>query len=151
MDVELLALRRDVLLDGLEDGARLDHPPVVVAVLLGQRLRKEIEVGLADDLLERQPQGIAELLIAEGEPAFQVLAQDALGEALDQRMMEPLRCPQRLIDPAALGELVLQIREESAVALVQPVDVKRHRRQDRNPPRRRREQRSPARWIVRVE
>ena len=129
VDVKLFALRRDVLLDGLEDVARLEHLPIVVAVLLGQGRRKEIKIGFADDILQRQPQGIAEFLIAEGEPAFQVLAQDALGKALDQRMMESLRGPQRFIDPPALGQLVLQIREQPAVALVQPVDVQRHRRQ----------------------
>ena len=89
-----------MLLDGLEHVARLDHPAVVVAVLLGQGAGEEVEVGLADDLVERQAQRRAEFLVAEREPALQVLPEDALGQALDERVIEPLRGPQGILDPA---------------------------------------------------
>ena len=41
LDVELLALGRDVLLDDVEDLAALDHPAVVAAILLGQLAGKK--------------------------------------------------------------------------------------------------------------
>ena len=50
LDVDDLAAGRDVLLDGLEGLAGLDHPGVVVAVLLGQLAGEEVEVVLAQDL-----------------------------------------------------------------------------------------------------
>ena len=76
---------------------------IVVAILLGQLRREEVEIGLALDLLEGRAELRAELLIGEGEPAFQVLAEDHLREGLDQRVIEDLGLAQDAFGPAALG------------------------------------------------
>ena len=53
LHVHLVAARRLVLLDRVVRLAGLHHPPVVALVLLRQFRREEVEVGLADDLLQR--------------------------------------------------------------------------------------------------
>ena len=52
LDVELVALGRDVLLDRVEHLPAVDDATIVAAVLLGELAGKEIKVGLAQDLLE---------------------------------------------------------------------------------------------------
>ena len=112
LDVELLALGRDVLLDHVEHLPALDDPAIVAAVLLGQLAGIEIEIGLAQDLLEAPAQLRAEPLVGEGEPAVEILAQDHLGQRLDQRVIEDLGLAERPHRAASLVGHGLQVDGE---------------------------------------
>ena len=93
---------------------------VVAAVLLGQLAGEEIEVGLSQDLLEAAPQLRAEPLVGEGEPAVEVLAEDHLGEGLDQRVIEDLRLAEGPDRAAPLVGHGLEVGGEDGVPLPQP-------------------------------
>ena len=95
-----------MFLDRLVRLAGLHHPPVVALVLLRQLAREEVEVRLADNLLQGPAQDLAELLVGEGEASLEVLAQDILRQRLDQRMVERLRIAQVLLRLPALRDVL---------------------------------------------
>ena len=63
-------------------------------------------------------------------------SEDAGGEALDERVVEPLRRPQRRLHFPALGELGLEVVEEPGVARLERPDERQRagqREQDERP------------------
>ena len=79
-----------MLFDDVEDLPAFEHLLVIPPVLLGQLSGEEIEVGLSLEVLERGSELGAELVVGEGEPAVEVLAQDHLRDRFHQRMIKNL-------------------------------------------------------------
>ena len=132
LDVKLVSLGSDVLFDHVEHLPALDHATIIAAVLLGQLTREEIEIGLAHDVLEAAPHLGAEALVREGEPAVEVLAEDHLGQSLDQRVVEDLRLPE---GPHRLPSLVgrrFQVDGEVRVPLPHPPERDRRPGHEQN-------------------
>ena len=97
VDVALLAARGLVHLDGFKRLAAVQHMPVIGLILGREFGVEEIEVRPAHNLLQRLADQLAKFLIGEGEPLVKVLADDVLGQRLDQRMVEQLRLLQPLL------------------------------------------------------
>ena len=60
---------------------------IVALVFFREFLREEVEVGFADDFLERPAQFGAEFRVAEGEAPVLVLAQNVLRERFHERVV----------------------------------------------------------------
>ena len=91
----VIAIHGQMFFDVLEHFAGLDDFPVVPAVFLGQLGRMNVEIGLAQELLERPAHELAETLVGEDEPPLEVLAEDVARQAFDQRVIECFRFAQR--------------------------------------------------------
>ena len=98
-DVEQILPRGMVLLDGLEGLPALDDAAVVLLVLAGEGGREEVVVVAAQDLLQAPADRRAELRVGEGEAAFEVLAEDVLGQVLDEGVVERHGAAERLLGP----------------------------------------------------
>ncbi len=90
-------------LDIFEQLAGRGHPNVVLAVFFRQLAGIEIEVRLAEDLLGRLAEQLAERLAGEGESPLEVLAENLDGEVLDEGRIKGLGIADFLFRPAALG------------------------------------------------
>ena len=105
LHVDLISAGRLVFLDRVIRLHGFHHATVVTLIFLGQFAWEEVEVRFAHYVLELSPQYFAELLIGEGEPFLQVLAENILRQGLHQRMIQGLGIPQILLDLPALGNI----------------------------------------------
>ena len=62
-----------MLFDHIEHLPALEHLLVIPAILLGKLFRKEIEIGLALEILERGAELCAELVVGKCEAAVDIL------------------------------------------------------------------------------
>ncbi len=87
LHIEPVAGGSHVLLDNILGHASAGDFHVVVAIVGGEFGGVEVEVGAADDLVERLAEGLAEVAIAEAESAGRVLPEDVLRQRLHQRVV----------------------------------------------------------------
>ena len=114
-----------VLFNILENFLRVDHPQIVLAKFLGQGRRVEVEVGLAQDLIQRLADRGAEQVVAKGEAPVQVLAEDVERQAFHERVIQRFRVAQAFLGSLALNELAdlaADRREHLQQLLVRPRD-----------------------------
>ena len=95
-----------MFLDDLVGLAGFHDAEVILLVLLRQFLREEIEIGLADDVLQLQLEMPAVLLVGKSEPALDVPAKHILRHRLDQRMVQGFRVPHALLRLPPLGDVL---------------------------------------------
>jgi hypothetical protein len=115
-DVEEVLAGRMVLLDGLEGLPRLDDAPVVLLVLPGERGGEEVEVRAPEHLLEAPADRRAELGVGEGEAPLQVLADDVLGQVLDERVVERHRGTEGLLGLLVVADVAREAEGADDVA-----------------------------------
>ena len=84
VDVSLLPRGRDILFDGFEAFAGLDHVPIVALIFLGQRRREKIEIRFADNFFERLPNDRAKIFVREGKLLVEVFAENILRKVFDE-------------------------------------------------------------------
>ena len=94
-----------MLLNVVQQLTGRDDPLVVTPVLCGELLGKQIEVGLADQRLERLPQFAAVLRIGKDELPVRVLLKNIQWQAFDERMIERFGMPQRLFGRLPRGDV----------------------------------------------
>jgi hypothetical protein len=109
LDVHLAALGAGMAFDVFERRFRFHHLPVVLDVLLGQFLGKQIAIGPAADLIQRFAHQRTERRAGVDEPAFDVLADDVQRQALDQRHVLRPGILQSAFRAFPLGDLRLQV------------------------------------------
>ena len=88
--VTLLPPRRNILFDGLEAFAGLDHVPIVALIFLRQDRREKIEVCFADNFYEWLSDDRAKIFVREGKLFVEVFAENILRQVFDQRMVKRL-------------------------------------------------------------
>ena len=94
LDVEPLAVGVNHLFDRFDRDPGLENALIVTAVLRGQILGKQIEVGFAAKRFERITERFTEPLVAEDEAKSGVLPEDAQRQAFDQRLVMSIRFAQ---------------------------------------------------------
>src|SRR4030095_12788953 len=83
LDVELVPLRRNVLLKRLKDFSPL-HNQIVVAIAFGEISGKKVEITFSPQLFQRFTDLRTEAAISECEAAVQILAENILRKILHQ-------------------------------------------------------------------
>ncbi len=105
VDVDRLTARPMVLLDRVADRAGVRDAAVVGDVLGGKLGREEVEVGLAEQLLQAMADGVAETLVGERETPVAILTEYILRQTLYEGMIERFRVLERTLDVLPFEEL----------------------------------------------
>ena len=114
VDMDAVARRRLVGLDGVHGLTCLHHAQIVGVIFLREVRWKKIPIIFAEHFIQRLAERGAEFLIGESETALGVLAQNELRQRLDERLVEHFGVLERVLRAALLEEAALQFHETAA-------------------------------------
>src|SRR5207245_633038 len=88
----------------LQGGASLEHLPVELLVASSALLRKDVDIGLAQDLVAAPPDGLFKPAVDEQIAAVEILHVDGYARVVEDRLQQLLVLAERLFGPLALGD-----------------------------------------------